>query len=168
MHATSPTLTTDSITAKAAFFAKRCCALLFAGTLMVCAIPSYSHATSVDCDATVSPHFFSSPAACGCIKCKMSSLFSDDAFSWLDDIAPVGNNPIHMPYEAENIYYYNRPYQFAQSLADEVSPEETTRDTSRGIRDKMESYYRRTVALRRPQVGDVDSFEFSVLPETER
>lgn len=168
MHATAPKLTADSVTARSALYAMRCCALMFTGAVMVLAMPSFSHAKSVDCGASASPHFFSSPAACGCIKCKVGSLFSGDAFSWLEDIAPAGNHPIHMPYEAENIYYYNRPYQFAQSSADEVSPEETTLEASRGIRDKMESYYRRTIALRRPQVGDVDAFEFSVLPETDR
>ncbi len=173
MFATPLTLTADSVSAPAEFAKRYCarycaryCTLAVAGVVMVLAMASSSHAT--DCDASMSPHFFSSPAACGSITGKLGSLFSDDAFSWLEDIAPAGNYPIHMPYEAENIYYYNRPYQFAQSSAGEVSPEESTLEASRRFREKMESYYRRTVALRRPQVGDVDAFEFSALPETER
>ncbi len=70
-----------------------------------------------------------------------------------------GEQPIHTPYDALNMYYYNRAYQYWQS---ETSSQEQSRNQA--FRERMNQDYEQRKITNSPLIGAVDSLEFSDLP----
>ena len=67
--------------------------------------------------------------------------------------------PIHTPYHALNMYYYDRAYQYWQIETPSQVP-----SRSQAFSERLQQDYEQRKITNSPLIGAVDSLEFSDLP----
>ena len=71
----------------------------------------------------------------------------------------VSEQPPHFPYQAMNLYYYDRPYQHSQSRLQSEQSGMVTSSAS-----TMQHVYEQLRTANSPTIGSFDSLEFADLP----
>lgn len=118
-------------------------------------------ASVTSCCGGGSAHFFSSPKVCRCMRCRFRDRFH---LLGLDSQLFSGDQPVHMPYDTWNVYYYDRPYQFRQSDAHQLLPSDIGASGRKARRERMLDVYEQRTLENLPTVGNVDRLEYSILP----